>query len=236
MLLSPLSAEVLETWTFSEADGTTIDGTSSDKGTLLSTVSRSTAAVKKGRMEFFPDGETDGVFLINAFAQGPVSSGVYEVSWTYTSAAFANTLEVDGSANIGFDFRDTKETRYKGNDDGLLGGVRLRYEKKHILIQYSAAGDANRFTTVASIDRIVLPDPLSVRIRYDLDNSGKPGSMQIFLQLGEEDEINPVTDAEIPEGTVLSGYRILQQITNGKTNWQKGDVVSIDDFTLSKVE
>ena len=236
MLLPSLSAEVLETWTFSEADDTTMDATASDQGTLLSTANRPTAAVKNGRMEFFADGETDGVFLINAFAQQPVSYGVYEVSWTYTSAAFVNTLAVDGNANLGFDFRDTKETRYKGKDDGLLGGVRLRYADKHILIQYTAAGDANKFVTIASIDRIVLPEPLRVRIRYDLDNSGKPGSMQIFLQLGEEDEINPVTDAEIPEGAVLSGYRILQQITNGKTSWQQGDVVSVDDFTLSKAE
>jgi len=235
MLLPSLSAEVLETWTFSEADGTTMDATTSDQGTALSSVSRPTAAVKKGRLEFFADGETDGVFLINTFAQGPVSSGVYEVSWTYTSAAFANTLEVDGSANIGFDFRDTKDTRYKGYDDGLLGGVRLRYHEKHILIQYQPA-HVVKFETIASIDRIVLPEPLRVRIRYDLDKSGLPGSMQIFLQLGEEDEIHPVSDAIIPEGSVLDGYRILQQITNGKNNWQVGDIVSIDDFTLSKVE
>jgi hypothetical protein len=219
MLLSTLSAEVLETWTFSEADGSEMDATYSDNGSVLSSATRPTAAVRDGKMEFFSDGATDGVFLINGFAGMPMSSGVYEVCWTYTSAAFVNTLEVGGSANLGFDFRNTMSTRYKGNDDERLGGVRMRYENKTIQIQYQVAYEA-RFTTIASIDRIVLPDPLRVRIRYDLDHAGQPGSMQVFLKLGEEDEINPVTDAKIPEGSILNGYRILQQITNGKTNWQ----------------
>ena len=81
--------------------------------------------------------------------------------------------------------------------------------------------------------KLVLPEPLRVRIRYDFDTAGQPGSMQVFLKLGEEDEINPVTDAQIPEGSALDGYRILQQMTNGKTNWKVGDVVAVDDFTLS---
>ena len=235
-LSSLLSAEVLETWTFSETNGTLMDATLSDKGRELSSAVRNTAAVKNGRMEFFPDGETDGVFLINEFSAPEMAAGVYEVSWTYASAAFANTMQVGGSANLGFDFRNTMGTRYKGVDDERLGGVRLRYENKAILIQYQQAPERNKFITIASIDCIVLPDPLQVRVRYDFDKAGEPGSMQVFLKLGDEDEIHPVTDAMIPAGAILNGYRILQQITNGKTNWQKGDVVAIDDFSLTKIK
>jgi len=235
LLLSSLSAEVVEAWTFSEADGTLMDATYSDQGNMLCPQTRPTLILRNGRVEFVSDGVTDGVFLINPFSGEPITSGVYELSWTYVSAAFVKTMEVDGSANVGFDFRDTKDTRYKGSDDGLLGGVRLRYEGKHIMIQYQSANE-EKFETIASMDRVVLPEPLRVRIRYDLDNSGQPGSMQVFLKLGEEDEINPVTDAKIPEGAVLDGYRILQQMTNGGTNWQIGDVVAVDNFTLSKAE
>ena len=64
-LLSSLSAEVLETWTFSEADGTAIDATYSDQGNVLCPQTRPTLMVKDERLEFSSDGETDGVFLIN---------------------------------------------------------------------------------------------------------------------------------------------------------------------------
>ncbi|MBL6838971.1 MAG: hypothetical protein ISQ75_07860 [Puniceicoccaceae bacterium] len=228
------STKMLEQWTFSETDGTSLSLMLSDKGTPLASVDRPSARVKDGKLWVDAEGEYDSIYLINEFAGKPFSSGVYQVNWTFTNAAFAGTHGVKGKANAGFDIRDTGDTRYKGNDDVVLGGVRLSYEKKAIEIQYQDSLQ-ERYTEIALVDRVVLPEPLHVRILFDLDRSGEPGSMQVFLRLGEEEEINPLADGIIPKGVQLKGFRLTQQITNGGSNWQQGDSVGMDNFTLSRV-
>lgn len=229
------SAEVLEKWTFDYPDGTPLSQMLSDQGWPLANADKPSARVRAKRLELDAQGDIDAIFLINEFSSKPAKTGLYEVAWTFASAGFARTHEVKGRANAGFDFRDTGDTRYKGKDDRVLGGVRLRYEKKVILIEYQDS-TTDKFTEIARVERVVLPEPLHVRIRFDLDQAGQPGSMQVFLSLGDEPEIQPVTDGIIPEGVSLSGYRLIQQITNGGTNWQEGDYVTLDDFMLSRVE
>ncbi|HAV14314.1 MAG TPA: hypothetical protein DCX06_12595 [Opitutae bacterium] len=225
--------EVIEKWEFSEPDGTQFSGMFSNSGTHLANVDRASASVSDGKLTFTNAGDEDSIFLINAFAARGLASGVYEASWTYTDADFSATHEAGARASIGFDLRDNNGTAYKGYDDLLIGGVRLNYEKQWIELQYQDSV-AENYIRIAKIERSILPAPLHVRMRIDLDKSGEPGSFQVFLKLGDEDEINPLTDGVISAGAKLSSYRILQQITNGNTNWKKGDSVSIDNFTLSR--
>lgn len=229
------SAEVLEQWTFSEADGAQFSEMLSDKGTRLATVDKPSASVQNGKLKFVSSDEIDSIFLINKFAGGSYKTGVYEMSWTFTNAVFAATHEVKGKANAGFDFRNNSGTPYKGNDDIFVGGVRLSFENGSIQIQYQDS-TTPRYMKLAKIERLVLPEPLHVRIRFDLDAAGEAGSMQVFLRLGEDAEINPLTDGVIPEGSILNGFRITQQITNGKTDWRKDDSISLDNWTLTKVK
>lgn len=229
------SAEVLEQWTFSEANGTNLSQILSDQGTRLATVDKPSTSVQNGKLKFVSSDEIDSIFLINKFSETSMDSGVYEVSWTFTNAVFAATHEVNGKANAGFDFRNHSGTPYKGNDDIFFGGVRLSFENGSIQVQYQDS-TTSHYTKLAKIERLVLPDPLHVRIRFDLDAAGQPGSMQVFLRLGEDPEINPLEDGVIPKDTILNGFRIIQQITNGKTDWRKDDSISLDNLTLTKVE
>lgn len=236
LLLSMLSAsaKVLERWEFSHPDGTQLSQMLSDKGTQLTNKDKPSAKIRKERLEFTGEGDEDSIFLINEFAKRPDLSGVYEVSWVFTSASFGYTHEVDGKANAGIDLRDTGETVFGGKDDTVLAGVRLSYINKTIEIQYQDS-EQLVYEKIARIERVVLPEPLQVRILLDFNRAGQPGSMQIFLRLGTDDEINPVVDGILPQGTELKGFRLIQQITNGGANWQKGDYVTIDNFTLTQV-
>lgn len=228
------SAEVIEMWEFSEADGTGMNGMLSNKGSSLTNKDKPSAKVSNGRIKFTAEGEEDSIFLTNTFAAPNPASGVYEVSWKFTSAAFPNTMEAKGRGFAGIDLRDTGATTYKGSDDRVIAGVRIGFFKGAIVVQ-SQDHEVRPYEEIAKVERVVLPEPLSVRIQMDFDKAGEPGSMQIFLRLGDEDEINPIPDGVLPEGCQLKGYRVIQQITNGGTNWKLGDYVTIDDFSLSRV-
>lgn len=228
------SAEVIEKWEFSEEDGTGLSAMLSDKGTAFSNKNKPSAKVSNGRLRFTAEGDHDSIFLTHEFAAPNPTDGIYEASWIFTSAAFPNTMEVKGRAFAGIDIRDTGETTYKGDDDKVIAGVRIGFHKGSIVVQYQDHEGA-AYQEIAKVDRVVIPEPLNVRIRFDYSKVGKPGSMMIYLQMGDEDEINFISDGVLPEGVRLKGYRIIQQITNGGTNWKLGDYVTVDDFTLSRV-
>lgn len=228
------SAEVIEAWEFSEEDGVGLSRMLSSKGTALANKDKASAKIYNGRLKFTGEGEEDSIFLTNEFTSPNPSSGVYEASWQFTSAAFPNTMEAKGRAFVGFDLRDTGPTIYKGADDRVIAGVRIGILKGSIVVQYQDHEGAP-YQEIAKVERVVLAEPLNVRIVLDYENAGAPGSMKIFLRLGDDDEINPVSDAVLPKGIEPKGYRLIQQITNGGTDWQLGDYVTIDDFALSKV-
>jgi hypothetical protein len=226
------TAEVIEKWTFDYPDDTPLSQTLSDQGTPLATVDKPTARIWGNRLELNAEGDNDSIFLINEFSGPALPRGIYEVEWSYMSTDFARTHEAKGRAVVGFDLRDTRGTRYKGKDDVVLGGVRMHFNKTDILIEYQDA-TSEKYIEIAKVERVLMLEPLHVRIRFDLDQSGQAGSMQVFLRLGDQPEINPLIDGMIPEGVQLSGYRLIQQISNGGTAWQKGDYVTVDSFTLS---
>ena len=228
------SAEVIEMWEFSEEDGTSLSGMLSNKGTALANKDKPSAKVSNGRLKFTAEGEEDSIFLTYEFGAPNPTTGIYEASWKFTSAAFPNTMEAKGRAFAGLDLRDTGATTFKGSDDRVIAGVRIGFLKGAIVVQ-SQDHEGRAYEEIAKVERVVLPEPLSVRIRMNYDTVGQPGSMQIFLRLGDEEEINPVSDGVLPEGYQLKGYRVIQQITNGGTNWKMGDYVTIDDFSLSRV-
>lgn len=230
-LLAP--AEVLEKWSFDYPDDTPLSQTFSDLGNPLGNNDKPSARVWGNRLELNAEGDNDSIFLINEFSGQPIATGVYEVAWSFTSTGFARTHEVKGRATVGFDFRDTAGTRYNGKDDTVLGSMRMHFQKTDILVEYQDAV-SGKFIEIAKVERVVLPEPLHVRIRFDLDLAGEPGSMQVFLGLGDQPEIHPLVDGTIPENVKLSGYRLIQQISNGGTAWQSGDYVTIDNFALSQ--
>jgi hypothetical protein len=226
---------VIDAWDFSEADGTSITATLSTQGKPFARGKHPTANVKNQALEFSYDGKTDAIFAISEFSKQALRTGVYEISWVFNQMDFTQTAAAQGMANVGFDFRDTEGTTYKGKDDTILVGLRLSFEKGQTRIQIQTADDP-KFKTVASYDFSVLRDPLAVRLRLDLNKAGNPGSLQAFLKLGNADPEQVVIDATLPAGKGLSGYRVIQQTRNGNTKWAKGDRVAVDDFKILKAE
>lgn len=226
------SASVREVWTFSAPDGTSLNKVMSNEGTAFFTSGTPITSIRDNQLEFSYDGETPHTFRQMQFHGDPVKDGICEVSWTFSKIDFTKTAAVKGSGNVGIDIRDLKGTRSDNSDDVILGGLRLRFDKKDLQIQYKAH-DANEYESIAQMPVAQLEDNLQVRLRFDLNEPTKPGAFKIFLKLWGEDEINPVHSDTLPAGALISGFRVIQQTTNGKNDWQAGDTVLLDDFALS---
>jgi hypothetical protein len=235
VLILGATPTVIDAWNFSEVDGTSISATLSTQGKPFARGEHPTAKVKDQALEFSYDGETDAIFAITEFSKQALRTGVYEISWVFNKMDFTQTAAAQGIANVGFDFRDTEGTTFKGKDDTILVGLRLSFEKGQTRIQIQTAND-RKFKTVAMYDFSVLRDPLAVRLRLDLNEAGKPGSLQAFLKLGDSDPEQVLAAASLPAGKGLSGYRVIQQMRNGNTNWVQGDHIAIDAFKISKAE
>ena len=117
-------------------------------------------------------------------------------------------------------------------DDTLLAGVRLSHQKGKTRVQLQSS-DVPKYTTIKVFPYAVFAEELKVRVRFDFDQAGTAGSLQVILQSGEQEEEYVVSDGVLPVGANLTGYRIIQQTRNGKTNWALGDLVTVNEYRLS---
>ena len=222
----------IEEWAFSDPDGTETTSSMSNLGNSFSNKVFGSLNISGESLQFGYDGETEKIFSVNQFT-GPVpSSGIVEMSWTFSSIDFSRTALASGIANVGFDFRDQAGTPWMLKDDTLLAGVRLSHRMGQTRVQVQTS-NVPKYATIKSYPYAVFAEELKVRVRFDFDQAGTVGSLQVILQLGELEEEFVVDDGTLPIGANLTGYRINQQTRNGKTNWALGDVVTINEFKLS---
>jgi len=223
-----VQAGVLEAWTFSEGDGTGINNTLSDLNTRFGPAASGNASVQAGALQFGYDGSTGSIFQGQGFAGsvGSLSSGVYDISWTFTSASFTSGTTL---ASVGFAFTDRVDTT------GDLGQLELRYDAGTFGLRFDDAV-VGAGTPIAgfSVSANTLA-ALAITVRIDLDNAGTAGSFQIGYQYDADPFIWAVTDGTAVAGLTLDGYEIQQQATIGERDWVAGDTVTIDNFTLSQV-
>ncbi|CAI8350821.1 MAG: Uncharacterised protein [Opitutia bacterium UBA7350] len=233
-LMIPLSlfGEIQETWDFTAPDGTPLTEVKSNLGTEFLSAASSIVAIRNNELEFYHDGTTPHTFRQTEFSGEPLTSGVCEISWKFTKVDFLKTAAVSGTANIAFDLRDLKGTRQNVEDDIILAGLRLRFDKNTILVQYRPH-DAKNFEVLHSISAAQLNAPMHVRMRFDLDNPEAIGSLKIHLKEGAKEEFCALEAGTLPKSAAISGFRSIQQTTNGKNTWQVGDVVCVDDFSLT---
>ena len=221
-----------EEWTFSDPDGSETTSSMSNLGNAFSRKDFGSLNISDQSLQFGYDGQTDKIFSVNQFT-GPVpSEGIVEMSWTFSSIDFSRTALASGIANVGFDFRDQAGTPWMLKDDTLLAGVRLSHQKGKTRVQLQSS-DVPKYTTIKNFPYAVFAEELKVRVRFDFDQAGTVGSLQVILQSGEQEEEYVVSDGVLPVGANLTGYRIIQQTRNGKTNWALGDLVTVNEFRLS---
>ena len=221
-----------EEWTFSDLDGTETTSSMSNKGNAFSKKVFGSLNISGQSLQFGYDGQTDKIFHVNQFT-GPVpSKGIVEMSWIFSFIDFSRTALASAIANVGFDFRDQAGTPWMLKDDTLLGGVRLSHQNGKTRVQLQSS-DFPKYTTIKIFPYAVFTEELKVRVRFDFDQAGTAGSLQVILQLGDQDEECVVSDGVLPVGVNLTGYRIIQQTRNGKTNWALGDLVTVNEYRLS---
>ena len=221
-----------EEWIFSNPDGTETTSSMSNLGNAFSNKAFGSLNISGQSLQFGYDGETDKIFSVNQFT-GPVpSAGIVEMSWIFSSIDFSRTAIASGIANVGFDFRDQAGTPWMLKDDTLLAGVRLSHQKGKTRVQLQSS-DVAKYTTIKIFPYAVFAEELKVRVRFDFDQAGTAGSLQVIVQLGQQKEEFLVSDAVLPVGANLTGYRIIQQTKNGKTNWAMGDSVTVNEYRLS---
>jgi hypothetical protein len=230
LVQSSLFGEMHETWDFTAPDETPLTEAKSNLGTGFIPAASSIAAIRNNELEFSHDGTTQHTFRQTEFSGEPATKGVSEISWVFTKVDFSKTAAAAGSANVGFEVRDLKGTRQNSKDDLVLAGLRLRYDKNKIALQYKAH-DAKSFELIHSIPVVKMEAPMQVRMRFDLDNPEAVGALKIYLKEGESEEFCALETATLPQSAVISGFRTAQQTINGKNSWQVGDVVCVDDFT-----
>ena len=205
-----------EEWTFSDPDGSETTSSMSNLGNAFSRKDFGSLNISDQSLQFGYDGQTDKIFSVNQFT-GPVpSEGIVEMSWTFSS----------------IDFRAQAGTPWMLKDDTLLAGVRLSHQKGKTRVQLQSS-DVPKYTTIKIFPYAVFAEELKVRVRFDFDQAGTVGSLQVILQTGEQEEEYVVSDGVLPVGGNLTGYRIIQQTRNGKTNWALGDLVTVNENRLS---
>lgn len=227
-----LFGEIQEVWDFEFPDQTPLTQVKSNLGTSFLPGESPIMTIRNNELEFSYDGSTQHTFRQTAFSGEPTSTGISEISWAFTKVDFSRTAAASGSANVGFEVRDFKGTRQNNKDDLVLAGLRLRYDKGKLVIQYKAH-DASNFEVIDSTPGAKFEAPVKVRIRLDLDNPTTDGALKIFLKKGTEEAFCALANGTLPKSAVISGFRTAQQTINGKNSWQVGDIVCVDDFTLS---
>lgn len=232
LLRASLYGERQEIWDFTAPDATSLTRVKSNLGIGFLPAASPIATIRNNELEFSHDGSTPHTFRQTSFGGEPASMGIIEISWVFTKVDFSRTAAVSGSANVGFEVRDFKGTRQNNKDDLVLAGLRLRYDKNKITLQYKAH-DVGNFTAIHSIPADQLEAPLVVRMRFDLDNPEAEGALKIYLKEGAEEALCALATGTLPKSAVISGFRTAQQTLNGGNSWQVGDVVCVDDFTRS---
>ena len=232
ILASIATADVIDKWSFSEADGTALGSALSSRGKPLHVHGGPLVSIKNEQLVFASDGIAGHTFRICEFTDQAISSGTVEFAFEFSSADFSRTALSGGSGNIGFDFRDTKGTLKNPGDDAILGGIRLRFAKGQLLLQSAVQEQGLRYISIATLETDILEEVMRIRVQFDFNRSGKPGSMRVFFKLGEAMEIEALSDGQLPVDASLSGFRIAQQTINGGNNWQVGDFVAVDNFTI----
>jgi hypothetical protein len=225
LLIGAIGVNASETWSFSEKNGSPLAKAKSDAGTSFAGNSP-IAKVKGGSLELSADGKTESTFRISGFAK-PATSGKIEVSWTYTSADFSKTAAAGGSGNAGFDLRDINKTRNSPKDDTIHVAVRLRFQKNQLLLQYADTANIKKWITLKRIKGNSLDKPMTISLVANLNK----GALSISAN-GEELAAN----ARIAKGKPVSGFRIAQQTINGGNSWLPGDSVSVDNFSITKID
>lgn len=227
-----LFGETREMWDFTATDDTSLHSARSNLGNTFITAASPIAKIRNNEAEFSYDGSSKHTFRQTAFKGAAITTGICELSWVFTKVDFSRTAANNGSGNLGFDVRDLKGTRQNNKDDVVFGGIRLRFEKNKILIQYKPQGNKN-FESLYSIPKVKLDAPLQVRLRFDLDKPSEVGALQVFLKEGDAEAFCVLENGILPAGAVIDGFRTAQQTINGNNSWQVGDVVCVDDFTLT---
>lgn len=223
-----------ETWSFDQDDGVSIEHVLSDRGSSFGSSGSPIVWVENKQLRFTYDGQTGHTFRQQAFAGTAINSGILELSWTFGEVDFSRTAASGGSANIGFDVRDLSGTRQVPRDDVVFGGVRLRCEKGGVVLQstQNGGGDSKAWAEIRRFDSVHFSGSVSVRLRFDLDRRNEAGAFQVFVITREGNEECVLDDGVLPLGGEISGFRIIQQTTNGRNSWEVGDHVSVDDFAM----
>lgn len=227
-----LFGAIREIWDFTAPDATPLSKVKSNLGTGFFSGASAIAVIRNNELEFSHDGSTQHTFRQTEFNGESIKKGICEVSWVFTKVDFTKTAAASGTANVGFEVRDLKGTRQNTKDDLVLAGLRLRYDKDKILIQYKSH-DAKLYADIHSIPAAGLEAPLQVRLRFDMDNPEVAGALKIFLKEGAGDAFCALETGTLPKSAAISGFRTAQQTLNGKNSWQTSDIVCVDDFTLS---
>lgn len=227
-----LFGTIREVWDFTAPDGTPLTQAKSNLGTAFISAASAIATIRNNELEFSHDGSTPHTFRQTEFSGEPSTSGLSEISWVFTKVDFSKTSAAEGSANVAFEVRDFKGTRQNNKDDLVLAGLRLRYDKNRISIQYKAH-DAKNFELIHSVSGAKLEAPMQVRLCLDLDDPEAEGALKIYLKVGATEEFCALETGTLPASAAISGFRTAQQTLNGNNSWQVGDMVCVDDFSRS---
>ena len=132
------------------------------------------------------------------FPDQAISSGRVQFAFEFGSADFSRTALSGGSGNIGFDFRDTKGTLKNPGDDAILGGIRLRFAKGQLLLQSAVQEQGLRYISIATLETELLEEVMRIRVLFDFNRSGKPGSLRGIFKFGEAMDSESLSAGQLP--------------------------------------
>lgn len=222
----------LDTWSFSGAeDGGSLKDAgakSSINGDVL-TIS-DMAFITNELARLTPVGvDNEAVFSSKTGASyAGISNGLIQVSWDVVAADFSNTYAADAmfAGQGGFGIRDTAA----GNRDNR---ALLRF-KNHKFQMALMSGSGTGYSDVARNTTHL--ENLHIRLVYDLDRTGEPGSFQVFTTLGDAAEVeHKAGTLALHAGFTVEQLRMQFQATNGDTNWQLGDYMDIDNLQIARL-
>lgn len=211
--LSPVST-ALEAWEFDESVGTPFSGLVNSVGTAM--MSGDTAQVAtdgSGNLLFTVGGAGDNVFRNTTVSSPNVTSGIFELSFTYTSATLAGG-DATG-ANVGFGIRDDSDT------DLFL--VRIQKQNDTLRLQHRVG------TTNTDLENfgVTSLSNLAVRVEFDLDAD----TFSVFWTPDGEVERSSLAIPMAGTGLELDMIRLLANTNN--VDWGASDSVSVDFLRLS---